>query len=491
MLRVLPGMQAAFIDIGLPKAAFLHASDVGGPALPPEVAREGDVAELEETPAPPPPRDARPIEERLHKGEEVLVQVAKEPMGTKGARVTAYLSLPGRYLVYMPGTQHIGISRRIEESAERDRLRAIVEAERPAEGGLIVRTACEGVTKREIHDDVRFLTRLWARLCKQADGASAPALVHSDLDLVLRTVRDLFTSDVDRLAIDSPEDHARVVEFVTALMPRLASRVHLYEGLTPIFDQHGVETKINRALERRVWLKSGGYLIFDQTESLTTVDVNTGRYVGKKDQEETILKTNLEAAKQVVQQLRLRNIGGIIVIDFIDMEKAANRKKVFDALQEAVRKDKARANVLRISELGLVQMTRKRTRESLEQLLLAPCPHCSGAGRVRSLETLAYEALRRVQREAAGASNSTRIALRVHPEVAAFLTDPQRRSVEALERLVGRTVAVEAAPELQRDEIDARPSSRPETSSRVGTEASVERPVDGAEAMPRPAKPAR
>jgi len=270
---------------------------------------------------------------------------------------------------------------------------------------------------------------------------------------VLRTVRDLFTSDVDRLAIDSREDHARVLEFVTALMPRLAPRVHLYEGLTPIFDQHGVETKINRALERRVWLKSGGYLIFDQTESLTTVDVNTGRYVGKKDQEETILKTNLEAAKQVVQQLRLRNIGGIIVIDFIDMEKAANRKKVFDALQDAVRRDKARANVLRISELGLVQMTRKRTRESLEQLLLSPCPHCGGGGRVRSLETLAYDALRRVQREAAGARDSTRIALRVHPEVAAFLTEQERRSLEALERLVGRTVAVEAAPELDREQV--------------------------------------
>jgi len=453
VLRVLPGMQAAFIDIGLPKAAFLHASDVGGAELPPDVVREGDAPELVETPAPP-PRDARPIEERLHKGEEVLVQVAKEPIGTKGARVTAHLSLPGRYLVYMPGTQHLGISRRIEDPAERDRLRAIVEAERPEEGGLIVRTACEGVTKREIHDDVRFLTRLWARLAKQADAAPAPALIHSDLDLVLRTVRDLFTSDVDRLSIDAPEDHARVLEFVTALMPRLAPRVHLYEGLTPIFDQHGVETKINRALERRVWLKSGGYLIFDQTESLTTVDVNTGRYVGKKDQEETILRTNLEAAKQVVQQLRLRNIGGIIVIDFIDMERAGNRRKVFDALQEAVRKDKARSTVLRISELGLVQMTRKRTRESLEQLLTSPCPHCGGGGRVRSVQTLAYDALRRVQRAAATAANSARIALRVHPEVATFLTEQERRSLDALERLVGRTVAVEGTPELAREQVD-------------------------------------
>ncbi len=453
VVRVLPGMQAAFVDIGLEKAAFLHASDLAGPALPPEVAREGDAADLVETPTPP-PRDTRPIEERLQKGQEVLVQVSKEPMGSKGARVTAHLSLPGRYLVYMPGTQHIGISRRIEDAAERDRLREIVEAERPAEGGLIVRTACEGVTKREIHDDVRFLTRLWARLEKQAAAAPAPSLVHSDLDLVLRTVRDLFTSDVDRLAVDSEADHQRVLEFVTGLMPRLASRVHRYEGVTPIFDQYGVETKIARALDRRVWLKSGGYLIFDQTESLTTVDVNTGRYVGKKDQEETVLRTNLEAAKQVVQQLRLRNIGGIIVIDFIDMEKAANRKKVFDALQESMRKDKARSNVLRISELGLVQMTRKRTRESLEQLLTSACPHCSGAGHVRSVETLAYDALRRVQREVATASNSTRVALRVHPEVAAFLNEQERRSLEALERLVGRQVAVEAVPELARDQIE-------------------------------------
>src|SRR2546428_12429367 len=379
-------MEAAFTHGGLARGPFPPAAGGGPPPLPPEVAREGDAAELVETPALPPRGDTRPIEERLHKGEEVLVQVAKEPIGTKGARVTAHLSLPGRYLVFMPGTQPPGVARRIGAPAERDRLRTIVEAERPAEGGLIVRTACEGVTKREIHDDVRFLTRLWARLEKQADAASAPALVHSDLDLVLRTVRDLFTSDVDRLAIDSREDHARVLEFVTALMPRLAPRVHFYEGLTPIFDQHGVETKINRALDRRVWLKSGGYLIFDQTESLTTVDVNTGRYVGKKDQEETILKTNLEAAKQAAQHLRLRTIGGLTVIDFIDLEQSATRKKVFDALQEAVRKDKARANVLRISELGLVQMTRKRTRESLEQLLLAPCPHCSGAGRVRSFE---------------------------------------------------------------------------------------------------------
>ena len=451
--RVLPGMQAAFVDVGLEKAAFLHASDLPvSDEPPPEVAApEGEESEIV---VPAAAAERPPIEARLAKGQEILVQVAKEPIGTKGARVTAHVSLPGRYLVYMPGTRHIGISRRIEDAAERDRLREIVEAERPDEGGLIVRTACEGVTKREIHDDVRFLTRLWSRIQKAADTATAPALIHEDLDLVLRVVRDLFTSDVDRLAIDSRADHARVEEFVGALMPRLAPRVHLYEGATPIFDQYGIESKIARALERRVWLKSGGYLIFDQTESLTTVDVNTGRYVGKKDQEETVLRTNLEAARQVVQQLRLRNIGGIIVIDFIDMEKPANRKKVFDALQEAARRDKARSNVLRISELGLVQMTRKRTRESLEQLLTAPCSHCGGAGRTRSVETLAYEAMRAAQREVGGGDDVTRVAIRVNPEVAAFLIDPERRCIEMLERLVGRTVAIEAAPDFGREQIE-------------------------------------
>jgi ribonuclease G len=457
VVRVLPGMQAAFVDVGLEKAAFLHASDLAAAtALPPEVVAEDEAADFVEAPPPPPPRAVRPIEERLRKHEEILVQITKEPIGTKGARVTTHLSLPGRYLVYMPGTQHVGISRRITDPSERERLRDIVLAERPPEGGLIVRTACEGVTKREIHDDVRFLTRLWARLEKQAASLTPPALVHADLDLVLRTVRDLFTADVDRLVIDSPEHHARVLEFVTALMPRLASRVHLYEGVTPLFDQHGIETKIARALDRRVWLKSGGYLIFDQTESLTTVDVNTGRYVGKKDQEETVLRTNLEAARQVVQQLRLRNIGGIIVIDFIDMEKAANRKKLVDALEEALRRDKARANVLRVSELGLVQMTRKRTRESLGQLLTSPCAHCGGAGRVRSTQTLAYDALRRVQREVVGTRNTTRVALRLHPDVARFLTEQARQSVDALEQLVGRAVAVEPEPGFARDQAEVR-----------------------------------
>jgi ribonuclease G len=455
VVRVLPGMQAAFVDVGLDKAAFLHVSDLMVPDELPGVDAADDEGEDAEAAgddeAPPPRRRTAPlpsIEERLSKGDELLVQVAKEPMGSKGARVTAHVSLPGRYLVFMPDTRHLGISRRIEDPEERDRLRAIVEAERPAEGGFIVRTACEGATKREIHDDIRFLTRLWAHIRKTAEPTSPPALIHQDLDLVLRTVRDLFTTDVERLTVDAAPAHARVREFVEATMPRLAPRVHHYQGVTPLFEQHGTEAKITRALDRRVWLKSGGYLVIEQTESLTAIDVNTGRYVGKKTQEETVLKTNLEAAKQVVTQLRLRNLGGIIVIDFIDMEEPANRKKVFDVLQDAMRADKARTNILRISELGLVEMTRKRTRESLGQLLSSPCPHCEGAGRERSAETRAYDALRQARHAAATHAGSGPLVLRVHPDVADFLAGSGSHSLEALETQIGRPVTVEASADL-------------------------------------------
>jgi ribonuclease G len=449
--RVLPGMQAAFLDVGLPKAAFLHVSDLGASqALPPEVAREDDVDAVDVVSDGGLPANGGPIESRLQKGDELLVQIAKEPIGTKGARVTTHVSLPGRYLVLTPGSAHIGISRRIEDAEERERLRTVCEAERPDEGGLIVRTACEGATKRDIQRDVRFLSRLWQRVQRAAEAAPAPALIHADLDIVLRFVRDAFTTDIERLTADTAEDHARVLDFVRAFMPRLASRVHHYQGTTPLFEQHGVETKLLRALERRVWLKSGGYLIFDQTESLTTVDVNTGRYVGKTDQDETVLRTNLEAARQVVQQLRLRNIGGIIVIDFIDMERLADRKKVFEALQEAARHDKARSNILRISELGLVQMTRKRTRESLGHALTVPCPDCNGQGRIRSIEMLAAGALRQLLHEAHLRAPSTAVTLRVHPDVAAHLLHEGKESITTIEERTGCRVTIAADPGFDR-----------------------------------------
>src|SRR5262249_40479864 len=268
------------------------------------------------------------------------------------------VSLPGRHLVFTPSSQHIGVSRRIEDEAERTRLKEIVQSEQSPDGGFIIRTACEGLSKREIQGDIRFLAKLWSRILRKSEQVGAPALLHYDMDLVLRTVRDLFTADTQRLVVDDPRDHQRILDFVDTVMPRLKPRIELYEEPEPIFDRFGIETQIGKALERKVWLKSGGYIVIDHTEALTVIDVNTGRYVGKKNQEETVLKTNLEAAKTIVAQLRLRNIGGLIVIDFIDMEDPASQRQVFDTLSEALKKDKARSKLLRISELGLIEMTR-------------------------------------------------------------------------------------------------------------------------------------
>ncbi|MEW6270545.1 MAG: Rne/Rng family ribonuclease, partial [Thermodesulfobacteriota bacterium] len=401
------------------------------------------------------------IEEVLSKGQEILVQVSKEPIGSKGARITSHISLPGRYVVYMPTTDHIGVSRRIEDEKERQRLRDIVATGRPkGAGGFIVRTACEGLSKREIVADMRFLSRLWSSIVKKSEATSAPALLHADLDIVLRAVRDLFTSDVRQVVLDRPDDHQRVIDFVdSVLQPKLKSRVEIYEGVEPIFDHFGIENQVNRALERRVWLKSGGYLVFDQTEALTTIDVNTGRFVGKKTHEETVLKTNLEAARVAIDQLRLRNIGGIIIIDFIDMEKAANRKKVSEALAEAVKRDKARTNILRISELGLVQMTRKRTRDNLRQLITTPCPTCNGDGRLKSVGTLAAEALRIIRRHVAATPGAERVTATVSPEVATALHGPLHGGVDELEEKLDVRIAIRADAKLPRDRCDVQVSA--------------------------------
>ncbi len=552
VLRVLPGMQAAFVDIGLEKAAFMHVSDFwrgAGDGVDVEVAmHDGDTDsgleealqlepslgayvddldtaaepqinpdEVELFPEPsdgvtreeaPGPEcgggaaatdeadrslaqsgaDVRPgmeeisresaprltIEEALAKGQEILVQVSKEPIGSKGARITSHISLPGRYVVYMPTTDHIGVSRRIEEEKERKRLRDIVaEGRGKVPGGFIVRTACEGVSKREILADMRFLAKLWSSVVKKNAASPAPAQLHEDLDIILRSVRDLFTTDVVKVVVDRAQDYSRIIDFVdSVLQPRLKSRVEQHQGVAPIFDIHGLENQVSRALERRVWLKSGGYLVFDQTEALTTIDVNTGRFVGKKTQEETVLKTNLEAARVAVDQLRLRNIGGIIIIDFIDMEKPANRKKVGEALAEAVKRDKARTNILRISELGLVQMTRKRTRDNLRQLVTVACPTCSGDGRLRSVEALATEALRAVRRTAAAVPGATEIAVRLIPEVALALRGPLRGGLAELEGSLGTRLDVQADPRLARGQCD------------VQVVASRELPGDDAQAAP-------
>jgi ribonuclease G len=456
--RVLPGMQAAFVDIGLEKSAFLHGSDLYADLGEEFFAEDGAtpievVPDATAAPSKAAPRRA-PIEERLKKGQEILVQVAKQPIGSKGARVTSLISLPGRHLVFTPSSHHLGVSRRIEDENERARLKEIVELERPAEGGFIIRTACEGLAKREIQGDIRFLLKLWNRIVHKSEQVDAPALLHYDMDLVLRTVRDLFTADTQRLVVDNPRDHQRILDFVDTVMPRLKARVELYEQPEPVFDHFGIEAQITKALDRKVWLKSGGYIVIDHTEALTVIDVNTGRYVGKRSQEETVLKTNLEAVKTIVEQLRLRNIGGLIVVDFIDMEDATSQRQVFDALAEALKKDKARSKLLPISELGLIEMTRKRTRESLMQLLTAECPGCDGRGHVRATATIAYEVLRRIQRE--GALNPTliQITVNVHPTVAKFLHEEEDRSVQALEAKLSKKIVVKATANLSESQYE-------------------------------------
>ena len=452
--RVLPGMQAAFVDIGMEKAAFLHASDFS--SVPEDVqliTSPGEDVEVEAVPKRV-PHHRLPLEKQLSRDEAILVQVAKDPLGTKGARVTSHISLPGRYMVFMPGTKHIGISRRIESEEERTRLKEIAESVLTKHGGFILRTASEGRSKREIQRDLRFLTILWRRLQKKAEKAAAPSLIHQDLDLIARTIRDFFTADTEQVVIDSAKDHRRIMDFVRQFMPRLKPKIVLYSGAEPLFDRHGIEEKIAKVLDRRIWLRSGGYIIIERTEALTAIDVNTGRFVGKRNQEETIVRTNLEAAQEVVRQLRLRNVGGIIIIDFIDMEKESNRKKVYDALRDVLKKDKARTNILKISELGLVEMTRQRTRESLENQLLSPCPHCDGRGRIKSAVTVAYDLLRAIKKQQANLENGKNILVRLHPDVANFLYDEKNNSLENLEREINRRIIIKVSQELRHDQYE-------------------------------------
>jgi ribonuclease G len=463
--RVLPGIQAAFVDIGLPKAAFLHASDFYTPTDDDEsvaVDAAAATAAVDPQVIPPAPSPPTAIEERLKKGDEVLVQIVKEPIGTKGARVSSNLAMPGRYVVYLPLTNHVGISRRIESAQERERLLQAVDAARPRTGGIIVRTASEGIAKREIQGDIRFLRKLWDRVHEKAEGVAAPSLLHYDLDLVLRTLRDSFDGDVSRVVIDNRRDYLRAIEFVEMVLPGQRRRVELYNREEPIFERYGIETQINRALDRKVWLKSGGYIVIDHTEALTAIDVNTGRFVGKTNQEEdTAVQTNLEAARTIVEQLRLRHIGGLIVIDFIDMEKAEHRKEVLGALTDAVRRDKVRTNILGLSDLGLVQMTRQRTRENLMHRLCEPCPTCDAKGWVKSTTTIFAEIMRRVRREATLNAPLERVAVTVHPQLAAFVKRQETLSVRQLEEDLDVEIVFHQASHLAPDQYEVTAVARP------------------------------
>ncbi len=456
--RVLPGMQAAFVDIGVEKAAFLYVADVRGA---PEDFRalfsdDDEPRSKDDSSEAKAARNAR-IEDLVKEGQDVLIQVAKGPIGTKGARSTSYVSLPGRNLVFMPTVSHVGISRRISGDKERKRLRAIVDSMRPEGAGFIVRTVAENVSERELRADMDFLIKLWNSILKKNQTARAPALLYSDLDLLLRTVRDLFTPDVDQLIIDSKSEHERLQKFVNAFMPDFGGRIELYEGREPIFDGYGIEAEINRALERKVQLRSGGTLIIDQGEALTAIDVNTGKYVGKRSLEETITKTNLEACKEVADQLRLRNLGGMIIVDFIDMDKGANREKVMRAFEEALKHDKAKANVTKISELGLVEMTRKRTRESLGRALTEGCPYCEGKGYIKSKTTVCAEILRQLRRDG-HSFREDYIVLACHPEIAELLVTVEKEFLEDMEKRLQKRIVVEARKRFHHEkfEITAR-----------------------------------
>jgi ribonuclease G len=399
------------------------------------------------------PKEPKSIQDLLKEGQEVIVQVAKDPIGTKGARITSHISLPGRHLVFMPTVDHIGISRRIEKEGERRRLREIVDRMRPEGTGFIVRTVAESVEAQKLEADIRFLIQVWNEIIRTKDKVSPPALLHPDLDLILRATRDLFTADVQKLVIDDRDEHERILRFVREQAPHLESQIELYRGEEPIFDAYGIEQELKRASQRKVWLKSGGYIIIDQAEALTAVDVNSGRYVGKKNLEETITKINVEAAREIVYQLRLRNIGGIIIIDFIDMDKAQNREKVFKALQDALGRDKAKTNVLKISELGLVEMTRKRVRESVTRMMNEPCGYCEGKGHVKSKTTVAYEIFREIRRESAHFPEPT-LVVNCHPEVARVLQGPERDELRYLMDRFNKTIQVKPQQHYHQEQFD-------------------------------------
>lgn len=454
--KILPGMHACFVDIGLPKAAFLYVNDVTdharefGELLGVDGLEEQEEDRICQRNSPP-----RPIEDMLVEGQELMVQVAKDPMGSKGARVTTHVSLPGRNLVLLPTAAHVGVSRRIGSEEERSRLREILKRLRPQSYGFIARTASEGVGEEEIKAEMDFLVQLWESISRSAHRGPTPRLLYAELDVTLRAVRDLMVGEVDRLIIDSPSEYRRILGFLDANLPQYNHRIQLYEEEEPIFDAFHIEMEISRALERKIWLKSGGYILIEETEALTAIDVNSGRYVGRHNLEETILKINLEAAKEIAYQIRLRNLGGIIIIDFIDMEKESSREAVLQALKDALRKDRSPTNVLKMSELGLVQMTRKRVKEGVGRQLCEPCPYCDGHGWTRSTTTLCYEALREIQREMAHYRDKKGdVVVEVHPDVAHVLCEEERGGLEELEHRFKRRILVKANPKLLKDQVE-------------------------------------
>jgi ribonuclease G len=454
--RVLPGMQAAFVDIGLEKAAFLYVGDYFDDSSPGNAPSNDE----EDSPRPRPTRvrnnNRQPppkIEALLSEGQEIVVQVAKEPIGTKGARITSHLSIAGRHLVLTPWARRVGVSRRIESDRERRRLREIVSRVKPPDLGFIVRTVGEGAREADLEADVKYLTSVWDDIQFRKEAATAPAVLYSELALPLRVIRDFANTKTRKIAIDKESVYREMKSFLSRFVAEPKPVLEHYRGKVPIFDHFGIESTIDNNLGNKVWLKSGGYLIVDQSEALTAIDVNTGRYVGKRDLEETVLKTNLEAVKEVVNQLRFRNIGGLIIIDLIDMENTANREKVYRALRDALRQDKAKTNILKISELGLVEMTRKRTRENLVQMLCEPCGYCEGRGYVLSSESVAYKVLREVRKDLPRFCGR-RIAVTVNPQVAEVLLGRAHQAQAELAQELGGEIEIRARPGLHQEQFE-------------------------------------
>ncbi|MGD8566556.1 MAG: ribonuclease G [Gammaproteobacteria bacterium] len=441
--RVLPGMQAAFVDIGLERTAFLHASDIVNTNAPSNGGTNG--------------KNAEDISKLLYQGQTVLVQVVKDPLGSKGARLTTQLSIAARYLVLMPEIDHIGISQKIETEEERQRLKTLVEelGSEFQESGYIVRTVAERASDIELEADMRFLHKLWNEVQERAKSEPPGSLIHEDLRLVMRTMRDQVGSgtDIEKIRIDSRENYDKVVKFAGKFIPELVNKIEYYPGERPIFDLYGIDDEIQKALNRKVELKSGGYLIIDQTEAMTTIDVNTGGFVGHRNLEETIFKTNLEATQAIVRQLRLRNLGGIIIIDFIDMLDNAHREQVIAALEKALEQDRAKSHISEVSELGLVEMTRKRTRESLEHVMCETCPTCEGRGSVKTAETVCYEIFRELMREARQ-FNAQKFLVLASQEVVDILLDEESTSVAELEEFIGKSINFQVETLYTQEQFD-------------------------------------
>jgi ribonuclease G len=482
--KVLPGMQSAFIDLGLERDGFLYVSDVidtddafakfsgedededepnGNTAAP--KAESGDPRSRSRREERPSRASGRPeaaegrIEDLLKEGQEILVQIAKEPLGTKGARLTSHVTLPGRFLVFMPTVDHIGVSRKIDSREERQRLRGIVRGFREQHsfsGGVIIRTAAEGRSNDDILADLQYFYRIWTDMRQRTETHRAPAVVYREPSLVAKLLRDLLTDDYTAIRIDNQQEYQRVLEFIERIMPTLAPRVKLYDKDFPIFEEYGVQAELDKALRSKVWLKSGGSIVINQTEALVAIDVNTGRYVGKKTAgrlEDTILKTNLEAVKEIVRQIRLRDLGGIIVLDFIDMEEKKNRQKVFQAVEQELRKDRSPSKPLQVSDFGLVIITRKRVKQSLERVLTEPCPYCTGAGTIKSSSTICYEILSEMKKVGTDLDGAG-VLLRVNPDIARALKEEERGVLKDLRHLLGKDIVVKPDVHLHHEQFD-------------------------------------